>query len=105
MVTEVGEMVTLLASELLKETVTPPAGATAGRVTCTDVDCPRTIDEFAVTPREPAPCTLTCAEALVTLGLVAVIVAEPVLTPVTAKVTELVPWPMDTVAGTETTPD
>ena len=104
MVTVAGETPTLVESELERVTVTPPAGAAEGSVTCNGVNCPITTDGFAVRVIAPAPCTATEAVALVTLGLEAVMMTDPVVIPETANVVADEPAAIETEAGMETIP-
>ena len=104
MVTVDGETLTFVESELVSVTVTPPAGAADGSVTCKAVVCPRTTDGFAVRVIAPAPCTATEAVALVTLGLEAVMMTDPVVIPETANVVADEPAAIETEAGMETIP-
>ena len=52
----------------------------------------------------PAPCTVTDAAVLPTLGLVAVMVTDPVVSPATENVVEEDPAANETEAGIETMP-
>ena len=53
--------VTLVASALLRFTVTPPAGAADGRVTANAADWPSPIDVETGTEIDNGPCTVTVA--------------------------------------------
>ena len=84
MVTLAGEIVTLEVSPLLNCTVTPPAGAAAGRVTANAVDCPRLTLALAGRLMLPPELTVTLAVASGTFGeALAWITVLPTDTPVT----------------------
>ena len=104
-VTVAGETPTLRES-LLKLTVTPPAGAAAGRVTWNAADWPRFSETPDGRPIGPALCTVMLAVAFVMLGEppFAVMVVVPGLAPTTGTVAVVAPCAMVTVAGAVTTP-
>jgi hypothetical protein len=61
-VTDAGDTVTFVVSLLLSVTVTPPAGAGAGKVTVSAADCPRFTLMLGILIA-PALCTITEAVA------------------------------------------
>jgi hypothetical protein len=93
--------VTFVVSLLASVIVTPPAGAGADRVTVKFFDRPKPTDTgVTVIPIG----TFTVAVADVMPVALAVIVAEPLATPVTVTVALVAPAAKFTVAGTVATP-
>ena len=92
-VTVEGEIETIAGLLLESATVTPLAGAGAGKVIWNGADLPRPTDTFEGNPIVPALLTVMLVVALDTFGVVvlAVMVVVPTLTPVTATVTEVAP--------------
>jgi hypothetical protein len=97
--------VTLVVSLLTRFTVTPPppAGAASDRLTPKVAVCPRPMGTFAGTMIEP-PDTFTVAVALKMPLALAVIVAEPPVTPVTVTTALVAPAAKLTLDGTVATP-
>src|ERR1017187_377825 len=93
--------VTFVVSLLDRLTVTPPAGAAADRVTVKFVDRPKPTDTGVTVILIG---TFTVAVADVMPVALAVIVAEPLATPVTVTVALVAPAAKFTVAGTVATP-
>ena len=96
----VGEMVALPLLAVIV-TVAPPAGAAADRVTWKATDFPTEALLPAGSEIVPWVCTVTDAVALTMLGVaeLAVIVVEPMATPVTEKLAVVAPGAKAAVAG------
>jgi hypothetical protein len=102
--TEVGETVTFVRSLLASVTVTPPAGAGDGNEMANAADWPGATVTFAGRMIALPDWTLAVAVALATFGALAVMVAVPAATPVTATVAVVWFCGMFTDAGIVTIP-
>ena len=100
-----GATVTVEGSLLTSEINTPPAGAAVDNVTGNDADWPgaTVVTAGRMIPDDEAE-TVALPFAFPKFGVLAVMVADPGVTPVTGTVTLVAPAPNVTIAGTVATP-